>query len=197
MSDDGNFDGLDGSWETGDPSDAEDNLIAGTNLKKTSDKSVYGDQPDAKVATLGDPIPIEDQLRDALRRDLSPREAVGRIGMIRTTRFELGVDGLARDLTDAEVQRLILGQELTDTPSYRLEEQMDDHAVHEEMNVSERVSERTIDNIHDRIPDEELARFETAAANVARWAEDESVEMTDLRDAPDPEVVVGWTRRNS
>lgn len=71
MSDDGNFDGLDGSWETGDPSDAEDNLIASTNLKKTSDKSVYGDQPDAKVATLGDPIPIEDQLRDALRHGLS------------------------------------------------------------------------------------------------------------------------------
>ncbi len=189
MSDDGGLGGLDGSWETGDPSDAEDNFVAGTNLQKTSDESVYGDQPDVKVATLGDPIPIEDQLRDALQRGLSPREAVARIGVLRTTRFELGVDGLARDLTDAEAQRLILGQELTDTPSYRLEEQMDDHGVHEEMNVSERVSERTIDNIRDRIPDEKLARFETAAENVARWAEDESVEMADLRDAPDPEAV--------
>jgi hypothetical protein len=128
MSDDDLFNGLDFSWETDDSSDAEDNFVAGTNLKKTSDESVYGDQPDVKVAALGDPIPIEEQLRDALQRGLSPREAVARIGVFRTTRFELGVDGLARDLTDTEAQRLILGQELTGTPSYRLEEQMDDHA---------------------------------------------------------------------
>ena len=51
--------------------------------------------------------------------------------MLRTTWFELGVDGPARDLTDAEAQRLILGWELTDTPSYRIEEQIDDYAVHE------------------------------------------------------------------
>ncbi|QKY22029.1 hypothetical protein B4589_016560 (plasmid) [Halolamina sp. CBA1230] len=189
MSDDDLFNGLDSSWETGDPSDAEDNFVAGTNLKKTSDESVYGDQPDVKVATLGDPIPIEDQIRDTLQRGLSPLEAVARIGGLRTTRFELGVDGLARDLTDAEDQRLILGQELTDTPSYRLEEQTDNHAVHEEMNVSERVSECTIDNIRDRIPDEKLARFETAEENVAPWAEDENVEMADPRDAPGPEAV--------
>lgn len=141
-----------------------------------------------KVATIGDPIPIEDQLCDALHRGLSPREAVGRIGMLRTTRFEFDVDGLARNLTDGEAQRLILGQELTGTPSYKLEQQMDENAVHKEMNVSSRVSERTIDNIRDRIPGEKLARFETATANVAKWAEDESVETADLRDAPDPDT---------
>ena len=87
MSDDDLLNALDGSWDTGDPSDAEANLVAGTNLKKTSDKSVYGDQPDIKVATLGDPIPIEEQLRDTLQRGLSPREAVARIGVLRTMRF--------------------------------------------------------------------------------------------------------------
>lgn len=117
--------------------------------------------------------------------------------MLRTARFELDVDSLARDLTDTEAQRLILGQELTDTPSYELERQMDENEVHEELKVSSRVSERTIDNIRDRILGEKLVRFETAAANVAKWAEGESVETADLRDSPDPEVVVGWTRRNS
>ncbi|WP_434531597.1 hypothetical protein ACODNH_19845 (plasmid) [Haloarcula sp. NS06] len=56
------------------------------------------------------------------------------------------------------------------------------------MNVSSRVSERTIDIIRDHIPGEKLAWFETAASNVATWAEDESVETTDLRDAPDPDT---------
>lgn len=186
MTDDG---GLNDSWETATESDTKEEFVAATNLLRTSDENVYGDQPDVMVATLGDSIPIEDQLRNALQCGLSPREAVGRIGMFRTARFELGVDALARDLTDAEAQRLILGQKLTETPSYRLEEQMDENAVHEEMNVSGRVSERTIDNIRDRIPDEKLARFETAAENVARWAEEESVEVADLRDASDPEAV--------
>lgn len=186
MADDGGLDDSDGSWETVDAFDAKDDLV--TNLKQTSDQSIYGEQPDVKVATLGDPISIEDQLCNALYRGLSPREAVGRIGVLRTTRFELDVDGLARDLSDAEAQRLILGQEITDTPSYKLEQQMDENAVHEEMNVSSRVSERTIDNIRDRIPGEKLARFETVAANVAKWAEDESVETSDLRDAPDSDA---------
>lgn len=112
MGDNGGSDDFDASWETVDYSETEDDLVTETNLKRTSDKNVYGEQLNVKVATVEDPIPIEDQLRDDLRRGLSSREAVGRIGMLRTTRFELEVDGLARDLTDAEAQRLILGQEL-------------------------------------------------------------------------------------
>ncbi len=70
MSDDDLINGPNSSWDMSATSNAKENFVAGTKLNKTSDESVYGDQPDLKVATLSDPIPIEDQLRDALQRGL-------------------------------------------------------------------------------------------------------------------------------
>lgn len=56
MEDNAGPDGFDASWQTADYSETEDDLVTETNLKRTTDKNVYGQQLNVKVATVGDLI---------------------------------------------------------------------------------------------------------------------------------------------
>jgi len=150
------------------------------------------DNPDSYTTEgpLPTSIPVEKQLQDALLSGLSPKEAVRELQLFSDISISAGSGGkFSSKLTNSEAYRLILGQKLTDTPAYKLAEQIKNDAVREDLGLSETVSEGTIYNIEERIGEPQIPQLESIAENIAMWAEEEGLEIADLRDAPEPEDV--------